>query len=108
MSCWQDWSYFVCSDDLNKSDSEIIEEYIKLFSLLDDSYNVPFNDKYKEFIDECKTELIIIHKRNIAAKTLKQCIKQIKPHVQMIIYIWTYWTRWWFETIFKFMISTTK
>ncbi len=32
----------------NKSDSEIIEEYIKLFSLLDLSYNVQFIDKYKE------------------------------------------------------------
>ena len=31
----------------SKSDSEIIEEYVKCFSLLDYSYNVPFNDKYK-------------------------------------------------------------
>ncbi len=30
----------------SKSDSEIIEEYMKCFSLLDYSYNVPFNDKY--------------------------------------------------------------
>jgi lipid II:glycine glycyltransferase (peptidoglycan interpeptide bridge formation enzyme) len=43
----------------NKSDSEIIEEYMKLFSLLDLSYNVPFNDKHKEFIDEYKEDLII-------------------------------------------------
>ena len=49
----------------NKFDSEIIEEYIKLFSLLDLSYNVPFNDKYKEFIDEYKEELINIFKREI-------------------------------------------
>ena len=30
----------------SKSESEIIDEYIKSFSLLDYSYNVPFNDKY--------------------------------------------------------------
>ncbi len=52
----------------NKSDSKIIEEYIKLFSLSNLSYNVPFNDKYKAFIDEYKEELINIHNRNIAAK----------------------------------------
>ena len=56
----------------NKFDSEIIEEYIKLFSLLDLSYNVPFNEKYKEFIDEYKEELINIHKRNIAANAIKK------------------------------------
>jgi hypothetical protein len=56
----------------NKFDSEIIEEYIKLFSLLDLSYNVPFNDKYKEFIDEYKEELINIQKRNIAANAIKK------------------------------------
>jgi hypothetical protein len=52
----------------NKSDSEIIEEYMKLFSFLDLSYNVPFNDKYnlKEFIDEYKEELLNLHKRNMA------------------------------------------
>ena len=52
----------------SKSDSAIIEEYIKCFSLFDYSYNVPFNDKYKEFIDEYEEELLNIHKRNIAAK----------------------------------------
>ena len=52
----------------SKSDSEIIEEYVKCFSLLDYSYNVPFNDKYKEFIDEYEEELLNIHKRNIATK----------------------------------------
>ncbi len=43
----------------SKSDSEIIEEYVKCCSLLDYSYNVPFNDKYKEFIDEYGEELLI-------------------------------------------------
>lgn len=52
----------------SKYDSEIIEEYVKCFSLLDYSYNVPFNDKYKEFIDEYEEELLNIHKRNIATK----------------------------------------
>jgi hypothetical protein len=56
----------------NKSNSEIIEEYMKLFSLLDFSYNVPFNEKYKEFIDEYKEEFINIHKRNIAANAIKK------------------------------------
>ena len=56
----------------NKFDSEIIEEYIKLFSLLDLSYNIPFNDKYREFIDEYKEELINIQKRNIAANAIKK------------------------------------
>ena len=55
-----------------KYDSEIIEEYMKLFSLLDNSYNVLFNEKYKEFIDEYKEELINIHKRNIAANAIKK------------------------------------
>ncbi len=50
----------------SKSDSEIIEEYIKCFSLLDYSYNVPFNDKYREFIDEYEEELLNTHERNIA------------------------------------------
>ena len=43
-------------------------DYVKCFSLLDYSYNVPFNDKYKEFIDEYEEELLNIHKRNIATK----------------------------------------
>ena len=51
-----------------KSDAELIEEYMKCFSLLDYSYNVPFNDKYKEFIDEYEEELLNTHKRNIATK----------------------------------------
>jgi hypothetical protein len=55
--------YFKC-----KSDSELIEEYMKCFSLLDYSYNVPFNNKYKEFIDEYEEELLNTHKRNIAKK----------------------------------------
>ena len=55
----------------SKSDSEIIEEYVKCFSLLDYSYNVPFNDKYKEFIDEYEEDLLNIHKRNIATKQKK-------------------------------------
>ncbi len=47
-----------------KSDSEIIEEEIvKCFSLLDYSYNVPFNDKYKEFSDEYEEELLNIYKK---------------------------------------------
>jgi hypothetical protein len=45
---------------------------MNFFSLLDLSYNVPFNDKYKEFIDEYKEELINIHKRNIAANAIKK------------------------------------
>ncbi len=49
----------------SKSDSEIIEEYMRCFSLLDYSYNVPFNNKYKDFIDEYEEELLNIHKRNI-------------------------------------------
>jgi hypothetical protein len=59
----------------SKSDSEIIEEYVKCFSLLDYSYNVPFNDKYKEFIDEYEEELLNIHKRNIAAKAKEKLMK---------------------------------
>ncbi len=50
----------------SKSDSELIEEYLKCFPLLDYSYNVPFNDKYKEFIDEYEEELLTTHKRNLA------------------------------------------
>ncbi len=34
----------------SKSDSEIIEEYMKCFALLDYSYKVPFNNKYKELL----------------------------------------------------------
>ena len=45
---------------------------MKLFSLLDLSYNVPYNDKYKEFIDVYKEELINIQKRNVAANALKK------------------------------------
>jgi hypothetical protein len=52
----------------SKTDSEIIEEYMKCFALLDYSYNVPSNYKYKEFIDEYEEELLNIHKRNIATK----------------------------------------
>ena len=59
----------------SKSDSEIIEEYVKCFSLLDYSYNVPFNDKYKEFIDEYEEELLNIHKRNIAAKAKEKLME---------------------------------
>jgi hypothetical protein len=59
----------------SKSDSEIIEEYVKCFSLLDYSYNVPFNDKYKEFIDEYEEELLNIHKRNIAKKAKEKLMK---------------------------------
>ena len=71
----------------NKFDSEIIEEYIKLFSLLDLSYNVPFNCKYKEFIDEYKEELINIQKRNIAANAIKKLYETKKPHFQMNTYM---------------------
>ncbi len=59
----------------SKSDSEIIEEYLKCFSLLDYSYNVPFNDKYKAFIDEYEEELLNIHKRNIATKAKEKLMK---------------------------------
>ena len=59
----------------NKFDSELIEEYIKYFSLLDNSYNVPFNDKYKDFIDEYEEELLNIHKRNIARKAKEKLLK---------------------------------
>ena len=65
----------------NKFDSEIIEEYIKLFLLLDNSYNVPFNDKYKEFIDEYKEELINIQKRNIAANAIKKLYESNKAQL---------------------------
>ena len=58
-----------------KPDSEIIEEYVKCFSLLDYSYNVPFNDKYKEFIDEYEEDLLNIHKRNIATKAKEKLMK---------------------------------
>jgi hypothetical protein len=56
----------------SKSDSEIIEEYMKLLLLLDNSYNVPCNEKYKEFIDEYNEDLINIHKGNIAAYAIKK------------------------------------
>jgi hypothetical protein len=69
----------------SKSDSEIIEEYVKCFSLLDYSYNVPFNDKYKEFIDEYEEELLNIHKRNIATKAKEKLMaifyKSNKPPI---------------------------
>jgi hypothetical protein len=59
----------------SKSDSEIIEEYVKCFSLLDYSYSVPFNDKSKEFIDEYEEELLNIHKRNIATKAIENLME---------------------------------
>jgi hypothetical protein len=62
----------------NKSDSKIIEEYIKLFSLLDLSYNVPFNEKYREFFEEYNEELINIQKRNIAANAMKKLYESNK------------------------------
>ena len=51
---------------------------MKLFSLLDYSYNVSFNEKYKEFIDEYKEELINIQKRNIAANAIKKLYESNK------------------------------
>ena len=77
----------------SKSDSEIIEEYVKYFSLLDYSYNVPFNDKYKEFIDEYEEELLNIHKRNIATKAKEKLMElfyqtnktQLLMHIYMNI-----------------------
>jgi hypothetical protein len=52
----------------SKSDSEIIEEYIKCFASLHYSYNIPFNDKYR-IIDEYEEELLNTHKPNTAKKT---------------------------------------
>jgi hypothetical protein len=60
----------------SKSDSEIIAENIKYFSLLDYSYNVPFSDKYKEFIDEYEEGLLNIHERN-SATNAKEKLKKI-------------------------------
>ena len=51
---------------------------MKLFLLLDNSYNVLFNEKYKEFIDEYKEELINIQKRNIAANAIKKLYESNK------------------------------
>ncbi len=59
----------------SKSDSEVIIEYMKMFSLLDYSYNVPFNNKYKEFIDEYESELLDFHKRIIATKAKEKLMK---------------------------------
>ncbi len=36
---------------------------------------MPFNDKYKEFIDEYEEELLNIHKRNKAKKTREKLME---------------------------------
>ncbi len=57
---------------------KLLKDIWNFFSFLDLSYNVPFNDKYKEFIDEYKEDLLNNKKRNIAANAIKKLFETNK------------------------------
>ena len=60
-----------------KYDDIIIEEYIKLFALMDNLNSVPhFKDRYKLFIDEYYQELIDAQKRNKAKQAKEKLMKE--------------------------------
>ena len=75
-----------------KCDNIIIEEYIKLFALMDNLNSVPhFQDMYKLFIDEYYQELADIQKRKKAKAAKEELMieynkKETKPITDDYIY----------------------